>query len=89
MLNNAPVVQSRPDVSSTWEKSTNSTYSIAKTKTDKSGPLDGIPHLLNTQLPNTVNMPTIAFNRSVTSKGTRVEILDQGLFSFLLCKAVK
>lgn len=48
VLNNAPLVQSRPVVSSTWENSS-------------------------------VNMPTtIAFNRSVPLKATRVEALDQG-----------
>jgi hypothetical protein len=70
--------QSRPAISSTWENSSNSTYSIAKMKTKKSRILDGI-----SQLPDAVNVPTIAFNRPVPSKGTSVEVLDQGLLSFL------
>ncbi|XP_024988362.1 squamosa promoter-binding-like protein 12 isoform X2 [Cynara cardunculus var. scolymus] len=78
VLNNTPLVQTRPAVSSTWENSSNSAYSIAKEKVDKSGVLDGLPHSLGMQLPSAVNMPTIAFNRSVPSKGTRVEVLDQG-----------
>ncbi|KAI3720420.1 hypothetical protein L6452_21336 [Arctium lappa] len=78
VLNNAPLAQTRPAVSSTWENSSNSAYSIAKAKADKSGVLDGLPHSIGMQLPNAVNMPTIAFNRSVPSKGTRVEVLDQG-----------
>lgn len=84
VLNNAPVVQSRPAVTSTWEDSSNSTYSISKVKAVKSGVLEGISHSLGMQLPGAVD---ISFNRSVPSKGTRVEVLDQGMFSCLLCIA--
>lgn len=76
VLNNAPVVQSRPAVTSTWEDSSNSTYSVSKVKAVKSGVLEGISHSLGMQLPGAVD---ISFNRSVPSKGTRVEVLDQGL----------
>nr|XP_043627042.1 squamosa promoter-binding-like protein 11 [Erigeron canadensis] len=77
-LNNVPVVQSRPVISSTCENSLTFTNSVSKRKADKSGVLASVSHSLGVQLPNAVNMPTIAFNKPVPSKRTKVEVLDQG-----------
>ncbi|XP_071707283.1 squamosa promoter-binding-like protein 12 [Rutidosis leptorrhynchoides] len=75
VLNNVPAVQSRPAVGSTWDNSSNFEYPVSKMKADKSGVFNGISHM---QLQSAFDMPTIAFNRPVPSKGTRVEVLDQG-----------
>ncbi|XP_024991191.1 squamosa promoter-binding-like protein 10 isoform X1 [Cynara cardunculus var. scolymus] len=72
------LVQTRPAISSTWESTCNSKYSVVQVKAENFGGFDVLSHSTGVQLSDALNMPTLALNRSVPSKGARAEIFDLG-----------
>ncbi|PWA53522.1 SBP-like protein [Artemisia annua] len=43
--------------------------------------LDVLSHSIGVELSDVLNMPNLAHNRLVSSKGARTEIFDQGFFT--------
>ncbi|KAI3733339.1 hypothetical protein L6452_12782 [Arctium lappa] len=74
----SPLVQIRPARSSTWESTCNPKYSVVQVKAQNFGGIDVLSHPTGVQFSDALDMPTLALNRSVPSKGARAEIFDLG-----------
>ena len=67
----APLVQTRPAISSTWESTCNSKYSMQQMKAENFGGIHVLSHPTGVQFSD-------ALSRSVPPKGARSEIFDPG-----------
>ncbi|KAI3728404.1 hypothetical protein L6452_17039 [Arctium lappa] len=76
VFNNVPLVQTKPGGSSIWESTCNSKPLVATVKAEKPGGHDGLTHSVG-QFPNDVNMPSLAINGIMPSKGATASIFDQ------------
>ncbi|CAK9137297.1 unnamed protein product [Ilex paraguariensis] len=81
VLNNAPLLHSRPAADSTWETTCSSQFTLTKgfsLKPQKAGSSDGVPHLPGIQLPHAISIPGHDSNSIMSFKGTTTEVLGQG-----------